>query len=121
MSDNLRIHTLTIKRGTATAGTLGGQRVAYTTAARAGLPTVVKGRAILMNPKEKNDHGVRGELNGWKFLMPDGDPQITLEDQISFDFIAGQSHVVKVLVGSHARSADGRFWKVIGQEDTTET
>lgn len=122
MTDNMRPHTFTIKRqATATRGSLGGPKFTYTTAARAGLPTKVSGRAIRMNQKEKIDHGVRGDRTGWKLLMPDGDPEITLEDQVSFDYVPGESHVVKVLVPSHARSADERFWKTLGEEDSTES
>lgn len=116
----MKVHTLTIKRNSPTQGVAGGLVDDYTTAARGSKPTSIKGRAILMNTKEKLEHGVRGDLLGWKFLIPDTDPQIELTDQVTFTYIDGQSHTVEILVQSHARSVDGRFYKAIGQEKSTE-
>jgi hypothetical protein len=120
VSDNQRIHEITIKRETDTPNAIGGVTRSWTTAARGSLPTVVRGRAIRMNPKERIDNGIRGEKQGWKILVWDEDPQIELTDRVFFDYVDGESHEVKVLVASHARSANEAFWKALGEEDTTE-
>ena len=121
MSTSQETHEVTIKRLVPTQGTGGGQIRNYTTAARGGLPTKAKCRAIIMSPKEMLAYGSRGDVEGWKFLFFGGDPQITLNDRIEFDFVKDQSETVKVLVPSHARSANARFWRVFGEQDTTET
>lgn len=74
-----------------------------------------------MSPKERVDCGVRATVEGWKFLFFDGDPKITENDRIEFDFVKDQSETVKVLVPSHARSADAKFYRVFGEQDTSET
>lgn len=120
MTDQKRVHEFTIKRESDTPNAIGGVTRTWTTAARGSLPTKVFGRAIRMNPKERIDNGIRGERQGWKILVWGADPEITLRDRVFFDYVAGDSHEVKVLVASHARSANAEFWKAVGEEDTTE-
>lgn len=121
MTDLMKTHKVTIKRLSTTRGTSGGQSRSFTTAARssAGLPTKWDCRAMLMSNKDRVDYGVRAETQAWKFLGED-DPQITVQDQLEFDFVDGQSEVVKVLVGSHARSHNEKFYRVFGEDDSTE-
>lgn len=117
---DMEVHTLTIERDVPTRDSAGGLVENFSTSNRGTLLKSVKGRAILMSQREKLEHGVRGELLGWKFLIPKN-PSITLQDRITFDYVKDQSHTVKVIVGSHARSADEAFYRVIGQEDSSET
>lgn len=112
-------HELTIKRTAYTQDAAGGAVETTTVANRAGLPRKVKGRAIILKEKEKLEHGVRADYIGWKFLTAT-DPKIDIIDQIDFDYIDGQSHSVEILTPSRARSADGRFWRTIGQEKSSE-
>lgn len=119
----MTVHTITVKRfdsSEATQDAVGGVIPTYTTAARGTLETSFKCRAIRLSPKEKIDHGIREDISGWKFLIPDSNPSITTEDRIEFDYVTGDSRTVKVTVPSHARSADAAFWVVIGVEDNTE-
>jgi hypothetical protein len=74
----------------------------------------------MMSQKEKLDHGVRADKLGWKF-MGETNPQITTQDQLQFDFMAGDAHTVKVTADSRPRSADIAFYRVFGEEDDTET
>jgi len=114
-------HTFTIKRKVVTQGAAGGASFEYTTAGRSGLPTTAKGRAIIMSAKEKIEHGIQADMFAWKFLIPDKDPEVNEKDQVSFDYIDGQSHTVRVLTKSYARSVDGRFYKFTGEEKSTES
>lgn len=112
-------HTLTITRSTFTRDASYGEVRAYTAAARGSSPTSVQARAIPMTVKERSQFGVRGSVKAWKFLMT-SDPEVTLEDQIEFDYVSGQSEVVKVLTPSHALHPDGRLWRIYGEVDTTD-
>ncbi len=117
-------HTLTIKRLKVTQDTsVGGQIRTHTTSERGALPKTVKGRPIRMTDKEKLDHGVRGERQGWKLLTLTN-PKITLEDRVEFDYMPDEPVTMKVLVASHARiggTAEAHHWTTIGEEDTTES
>lgn len=118
----MEIHDLTIHRESAARGALGGRRLTYTAAARGTLPTSVNGRAIAASAKEKIDHGIRAEQFAWKFLTR-SNPQITLQDQISFEYSDGDTRTVKVTVPSRARlDAAGRVhhYVTFGVEDGTE-
>lgn len=116
----MQTHEVTIKRLAVTQGTAGGQVRTYTTAARGSSPTTALCRAMIMTPKERVDYGVRASVEGWKFLFPE-DPKITLNDRIEFDFVTNQSETVKVLTPSHARSVNARFYRVFGEQDTSES
>lgn len=98
---------------------VGGPVQNYTTAARGSLPKKFNGRAVRLSAKEKIDHGVRGQNEGWKILSST-DPQITLLDQITFEYVPDESHTLKVLIGSRARRVDGGLYKIICEEDSTE-
>lgn len=117
---SLQTHTVTIKRETETQGSSGGSTLTYTTGARGGRPTTWDCRAVMMSEKERLQHGVRGNLIAWKF-MGETDPEITEEDQLDFEFVPGDQHIVKVLTPSRARSTDAAFYRVFGQKDTTES
>jgi hypothetical protein len=114
------VHEFTIKRLSTTQDAVGGQVRSYSTANRGPRPSKIKGRAIVMNEKERSEHGVRGRTIGWKILIFGTNPEVDLTDQITFDYTTGQSHTVEVLVPSLARSHDARFWKIMGQEKTTD-
>lgn len=123
MSSYLQTHDLTIKRLVTTQDAVGGLAGTYTTTARGSLPTSVKGRPVVMTPREKNEHGVRGEVWGWR-IMTETDPQIDLNDRVYFDLVSGDSRVVKVKVGSRPRFTVGnniKHYTTIGEEDSTET
>lgn len=118
---SLTTHTITIRRRVeGPQDAAGGTTPTYTTAGRGSLDTSRSCRAIAMSTKEKMDHGIRADVTGWKFLIPGDDPSITLQDQIAFDYVSGDSRTVKVIVPSRARSADAAFYKVLGVEDRTE-
>ena len=123
MTDLLKQHTLNIERVAVTQGSAGGQVRSYDTANRTGGdPVKVTGRAIRMSEKEKLEHGVRGDFTAWKFLVPETNPKVTLQDRIVFDYATGESHTVKVTHASFLRSdLMDNVYKFIGQEDTTET
>lgn len=118
-------HTFTITRLAVTQDALGGQVRTYTAAARAGLPTEVCGRAIRLKDTEKLDHGVRGEKNGWKLLVPatQPNPLIALTDKVEFEYTPGETVVMKVTKATHSRigmTADSSFYSTSGEEDTSE-
>lgn len=123
MTDLLKEHELTIERVSITQGASGGQVRSYDTANRtSGDPLTVKGRAVRMTEKEKLEHGVRGDFTAWKFLVPETDPKVTLQDRIVFDYTDGESHTVKVIHASFLRATMfDKLYKFLGQEDTTET
>lgn len=114
-------HTFTIKRKVVVQGAAGGASFSYTAAGRSNLPTVAKGRAIILSAKEKIEHGIQADIFAWKFLIPNTDPEVDERDELSFDYIDGQSHTVRVLTRSYARSVDGRFYKFMGEEKATES
>src|SRR5690606_16131055 len=120
VTDGFRTHSLTIQRLAVTQNSTGGQVRAYTTAARGALPRSIEGRAVRMSQKEKLEYGVRGELTGWQFLIED-DPSATINDRIVFSYSDGDTRTVKVTNGSQARSADARFYRVVGEEVTQES
>lgn len=126
MSAGMEIHELRIKRASETRGALGGVLTTYTDAARGSLPLKVRGRAMVMNVKEKVDHGIRAEQYGWKLLVPQsqGDPQITLQDQVTFEYAPGDTRTVKITVPSRPRlngPGDVHHYTVIGVQDETES
>ena len=122
MTDPMKEHKLTIKRVSITQGAAGGQVRSFSTGNRGSRPNTVYGRAIRMKESEKIEHGVRGDFVGWKFLVPDVDPQVELEDQIVFEYYTGESHTIKVTKESFVRSTEiGVLYKFLGEEDSTES
>lgn len=119
-----KTHLFTIKRlvtdenGLVAQDAVGGQKRSFTQAARGTLPKTAEGRAVMMSHRERFEHGIEGQVTAWK-LMFDTDPEIGLEDQVTFDFVPGDSRTVRILVASHARSADAAFYRAFGDEDTT--
>lgn len=121
---------ITLKRLVETQSATGGLIRSYTTAARSGLPTTVKARIIHLNEKQKIEHGVRGDQQGFKFLC-ETNPQITLNDRVEFSMpqgagVADETYAVDVVNPSRPRTmsddASGtQFWVVVGERDTSET
>jgi hypothetical protein len=116
----MEVHEFTAKRLGTTQGAAGGQIRSFTVANRGALPRKFKGRAVIMKEKERLEHGIRGDFTAWKVLTP-SDPKLDLTDQLVFDYVSGQSHTLKVIVASKARSHDAKFYRTICEEDTSES
>lgn len=114
------VHTLAVTRLAVTKDTTGGQVRTYTAAARGSRPTSVTARACLMSDKERSQFGVRGDVAAYKFLTTT-DPQIALNDQVEFDYVSGQTELVKIITPSRALHPSGRLWRFYGEVDTTDT
>lgn len=110
---------VTIERLGVTQSTTGGQVRAYNAANRGSRPATARCRIQPLSNKERVAFGVKGTRAAWKLLFH-SNPEITVEDRVTFVDADGQTHTASVIEPSRNLDGQSRLYRSIAEEVDNE-